>query len=61
MREVTRIDPRWLPELAAGYYRPPSQQQGQTNRDAGLKLKPIGGRDDWRLSRRRTVRVSQRF
>lgn len=59
MREISVIDPRWLIELAPGYYR--SSNDSQDTRLKGLKLKPIGGKEDWRPSKRRPVHVSQRF
>ena len=57
MREVTVIDPKWLTELAPGYFTVGNSSSNSGN----AKLKPIGGGDDWRLSKRRVVTVSQRF
>ena len=58
MRDVTVVDCKWLPELAPGYF---TTANSATATNSTGKLRALGGKEDWRLSKRRVVKVSQRF
>lgn len=64
MREVTVIDPKWLAELAPGYFRTADSMAPDKRKDQH-KLQPLynkhDGPNDWRLSSRRVVKISQKF
>lgn len=64
MREITTINPKWLTELAPNYFRT-SDAAAPGRRRLEEKIRPLHnkreGANDWRISKRRPVKVSQKF
>lgn len=56
MREVTTIDPKWLPELAGTFYQL-SDPTKLTKRKKAVKIEPLFNRyaepEEWKISKRR--------
>lgn len=64
MREVSVIDPRWLPKVAPAFFHHPDPKLGNLSaRKLAEKIKPLHNRfedpDEWRLSKRTVSKRSR--